>query len=144
MELIMDKVVLDKHSVRVEIVPNELLGIEIKEPQDYFNKWLKGCLGEEDKYNAMSEKKKKAYQKKYFETERILWEEFAGQIVARYKLTLNTDWTWNVLDLKTNIEYKHCYPVSETDDLSEPLREDNFILYLPATTIKDNYLTVQK
>lgn len=128
------------HSFRVEIVSNDLLGTEIAEPQDYFETWKNNILFEADKWSKKSEKAKKTYQKKYFEIERIICDiDENNQLYARFHLKLNTDWTWNVMDLKNNVEYQHCSPVSVNDNLKEELRDDNIILHIPGSIVDKHY-----
>jgi hypothetical protein len=136
----MKTIINKEHKFRVEVTPNELLGVENPEPQNYFEKWLENNKVDNEGWNKKSEKAKKAYQKKYFETERIIYsidENYHSS--AHFHLKLNTDWTWNVIDLKTNIEYFHCYPVSMDEDLTEERNDNNIILQLPESVVDKNY-----
>ena len=137
MKLIKNK----EHSVRVEITPNELLGTNITGPQNYFENWMNSIKLDNDKWSKKSEESKKAYQKKYFETERMIHElDENDQLSARFHLKLNTDWTWNVIDFKNNVEYEHCYSIGINDNINgEPNNDVNMILQLPLSVVDKYY-----
>jgi hypothetical protein len=133
--MINKKVQIKDGKFRIEVSNKEIEEQQSKSPveRDFWTEWLDGYKRIDEKYEALSEKEKAAYQKKYYATEKCYYyQNKKGETVPYIKMTLNTDWTWNVWDMERGIKYHHCSPVSaKNEDIIEEISIDYSFTILP-------------